>query len=144
MMYNNHDYYNEWMSNRDPRYIYNPSEPNHWTMAQELERERKRMSYALSMIPQIVKQEKTPTLEEFSAQAELSMAEVLLDNWDNILQLAVDNKRLSGEIVALLGQIEKMNEQVERMSSAIYTAVENTIRPIRDKRIHDEKPSEEF
>jgi hypothetical protein len=132
------------MSSKDPRYIYNPSEPNHWTMQQELERERKRMSYALSMIPRIVKQEATPTLEEFSAQAELSMAEILLDNWDNILQLAVDNKRLSGEVVALLGQIEKMNEQVERMSSAIYTAIENTIRPIRDKRIHDEKPSEEF
>jgi hypothetical protein len=113
-------------------------------MAQELERERRRMSKALSMIPQIVKQMETPSLEEFSAQAELSMAEVLLDNWDNILQLAIDNKRLSGEVVNLLGQIEKMNEQVERMSTAIYTAIENTIRPIRDKRIHDEKPSEEF
>jgi uncharacterized protein YyaL (SSP411 family) len=143
-MYNNNDYYNEWMSNKDPRYIYSANEANHWTMAQELERERKRMSKALSMIPQLIKQETTPTLEEFSVQAELSMAEILLDNWDNILQLAVDNKRLSGEVVVLLGQIEKMNEQVERMSTAIYTAIENTIRPIRDKRIHDEKPSEEF
>jgi hypothetical protein len=143
-MHNNHDYYNEWMSKKDPRYMYNPSEPNHWTMQQELERERKRMSKALSMIPQLVKQEVTPTLEEFSAQAELSMAEILLDNWDNILQLAIDNKRLSGEVVALLGQIEKMNEQVERMSTAIYTAIEATIRPIRDKRVHDEIPSEEF
>lgn len=143
-MYNNNDYYNEWMSKKDPRYIFNASEANHWTMKQELERERKRMSYALSMIPQIVKQETTPTLEEFSAQAELSMAEILLDNWDNILQLAIDNKRLAGEVVALLGQIEKMNEQVERMSTAIYTAIENTIRPIRDKRIHDEIPKEEF
>jgi hypothetical protein len=143
-MHNNHDYYNEWMSKKDPRYMYNPSEPNHWTMQQELERERKRMSKALSMIPQLVKQEVTPTLEEFSAQAELSMAEILLDNWDNILQLAIDNKRLSGEVVALLGQIEKMNEQVERMSTAIYTAIEATIRPIRDKRVHDEIPSGEF
>lgn len=143
-MHNNHDYYNEWTSKKDPRYMYNPSEPNHWTMQQELERERKRMSKALSMIPQLVKQEVTPTLEEFSAQAELSMAEILLDNWDNILQLAIDNKRLSGEVVALLGQIEKMNEQVERMSTAIYTAIEATIRPIRDKRVHDEIPSEEF
>jgi len=143
-MHNNHDYYNEWMSNKDFRYHYSSNEPNHWTMAQELERERRRMSKALSMIPQIVKQMETPSLEEFSAQAELSMAEVLLDNWDNILQLAIDNKRLSGEVVNLLGQIEKMNEQVERMSTAIYTAIENTIRPIRDKRIHDEKPSEEF
>jgi hypothetical protein len=143
-MHNNHDYYNEWMSKKDPRYMYNPSEPNHWTMQQELERERKRMSKALSMIPQLVKQEVTPTLEEFSAQAELSMAEILLDNWDNILQLAIDNKRLSGEVIALLGQIEKMNEQVERMSTAIYTAIEATIRPIRDKRVHDEIPSEEF
>jgi hypothetical protein len=144
MMHNNHDYYNEWMSKKDPRYIFNPSEPNHWTMQQELERERKRMSYALSMIPQVVKQMETPSLEEFSAQTELSMAEILLDNWDNILQLAVENKRLSGEVVTLLGQIEKMNEQIERMSTAIYTAIENTIRPLRDKRVHDEKPSEEF
>lgn len=144
MMYNNNDYYNEWMSKKDPRYIFNASEANHWTMKQELERERRRLSHALSMIPQIVKQETTPTLEEFSAQAELSMAEILLDNWDEIIQLAVENKRLSGEVSALLGQIEKMNEQVERMSTAIYTAIENTIRPIRDKRIHDEKPSEEF
>jgi hypothetical protein len=113
-------------------------------MQQELERERKRMSKALSMIPQLVKQEVTPTLEEFSAQAELSMAEILLDNWDSILQLAVENKRLSGEVLTLLGQIEKMNEQVERMSTAIYTAIEATIRPIRDKRVHDEIPSEEF
>ena len=141
MMHNNHDYYNEWMSKKDPRYIYSASEANHWTMQQELERERRRMSKALSMIPQLVKQEVTPTLEEFSAQAELSMAEVLLDS---ILQLAVENKRLSGEVLTLLGQIEKMNEQVERMSTAIYTAIEATIRPIRDKRVHDEIPSEEF
>jgi hypothetical protein len=144
MMHNNHDYYNEWTSKKDPRYLYPSGEPNHWTMQQELERERKRMSKALSMIPQLVKQEVTPTLEEFSAQAELSMAEILLDNWDNILQLAIDNKRLSGEVSSLLGQIEKMHEQVERMSTAIYTAIETTIRPIRDKRVHDEKPSEEF
>ena len=144
MMHNNHDYYNEWMSKKDPRYIYPSSEPNHWTMAQELERERKRMSKALSMIPLIIKQETTPSLEEFSAQAELSMAEILLDNWDNIIQLAVENKRLSGEVATLLGQIEKMNEQVERMSTAIYSAIEATIRPIRDKRVHDEIPSEEF
>ena len=143
-MHNNHDYYNEWTSKKDPRYVYPPNEPNHWTMQQELERERKRMSKALSMIPQLVKQEVTPTLEEFSAQAELSMAEILLDNWDSILQLAVENKRLSGEVLTLLGQIEKMNEQVERMSTAIYTAIEATIRPIRDKRVHDEIPSEEF
>ena len=144
MMHNNHDYYNEWMSKKDPRYIYSSDEPNHWTMQQELERERRRISKALSMIPQLIKQEVTPTLEEFSAQAELSMAEILLDNWDSILQLAVENKRLSGEVVQLLGKIEKMNEQVERMSTAIYTAIENTIRPIRDKRIHDEIPMEEF
>jgi len=144
MMHNNHDYYNEWTSKKDPRYSYPSGEPNHWTMAQELERERKRISKALSMIPQVVQQMGTPSLEEFSAQTELSMAEILLDNWDNILQLAVENKRLSGEVISLLAQIEKMNEQVERMSTAIYTAIEATIRPIRDKRVHDEKPSEEF
>lgn len=144
MMHNNHDYYNEWMSKKDPRFIYSASEANHWTMQQELERERKRMSKALSMIPQVVKQMETPSLEEFSVQTELSMAEILLDNWDSILELAIENKRLSGEVVQLLAKIEKMNEQVERMSTAIYTAIEATIRPIRDKRVHDEIPTEEF
>lgn len=143
-MHNNHDYYNEWMSKKDPRFIYSANEANHWTMQQELERERKRMSKALSMIPQVVKQMETPSLEEFSVQTELSMAEILLDNWDSILELAVENKRLSGEVVQLLAKIEKMNEQVERMSTAIYTAIEATIRPIRDKRVHDEIPTEEF
>jgi hypothetical protein len=134
-MPNGHMYFNEWNPKR---------EPNHWTMAQELENERRRLSKALGMIPQIVKEETATTLEEFSARAELSMAEVLLDNWEDIINLAVENKRLSGEVVALLAQIEKMNEQVERMSTAIYTAIETTIRPIRDKRVHDEIPTEEF
>ncbi len=134
-MPNGHMYFNEW---------YPKGEPNHWTMAQEVERERRRLSKALGMIPQIVKEETTTTLEEFSARAELSMAEVLLDNWEDIINLAVENKRLSGEVVSLLAQIEKMHEQVERMSTAIYTAIETTIRPIRDKRIHDDLPREEF
>ena len=69
---------------------------------------------------------------------------MLLDNWEDIINLAVENKRLSGEVVSLLAQIEKMNEQVERMSTAIYTAIEATIRPLRDKRIHDGIPTEEF
>lgn len=134
-MPNGHMYFNEWYPKR---------EPNHWTMAQELENERRRLSKALGMIPQIVQQQTAATLAEFSAQTELSMAEILLDNWDSILQLAIENKRLSGEVVTLLGQIEKMNEQVERMSTAIYTAIEATIRPLRDKRVHDEIPTEEF
>jgi hypothetical protein len=137
-------YFNEW-NEQNPHGEKKPKkEPNHWTMAQELENERRRLSKALGMIPQLVKEQTASTLAEFSAQTELSMAEILLDNWDNIIQLAVENKRLSGEVVTLLGQIEKMNEQVERMSTAIYTAIETTIRPIRDKRVHDEKPSEEF
>ena len=134
-MPNGHMYFNEWYPKR---------EPNHWTMAQELENERRRLSKALGMIPQIVKEETATTLEEFSARAELSMAEILLDNWEDIINLAVENKRLSGEVVTLLAQIEKMNEQVERMSTAIYTAIEATIRPLRDKRVHDEIPTEEF
>jgi hypothetical protein len=134
-MPNGHIYFNEW---------YPKGEPNHWTMAQELENERRRLSKALGMIPQIVKEETATTLEEFAIKAELSMAEVLLDNWEDIINLAVENKRLSGEVVILLGQIESMNEQVERMSTAIYTAIESTIRPIRDKRVHDEIPMEEF
>jgi hypothetical protein len=138
-MPNGHMYFNEWNNANKKR-----KEPNHWTMEQELEQERKRLSKALGMIPQIVKQETAATLAEFSAQTELSMAEILLDNWDSILALAVENKRLSGEVVLLLGQIEKMNEQVERMSTAIYTAIEATIRPIRDKRVHDDIPMEEF
>jgi len=143
-MPNGHMYFNEW-NEQNPHGEKKPKkEPNHWTMAQELENERRRLSKALGMIPQLVKEQTASTLAEFSAQTELSMAEILLDNWDNIIQLAVENKRLSGEVVTLLGQIEKMNEQVERMSTAIYTAIETTIRPIRDKRVHDEKPSEEF
>lgn len=144
-MTNGHMYFNEWNDWNPHSEKKTPKkEPNHWTLAQELERERRRLSKALGMIPQIVKQETASTLAEFSAKTELSMAEILLDNWDSILTLAVENKRLSGEVLALLAQIEKMNEQVERMSTAIYTAIEATIRPIRDKRIHDEKPTEEF
>lgn len=143
-MPNGHIYFNEWNEQNPHGEKKSKKEPNHWTMAQELEAERRRLSKALGMIPQLVKQETASTLAEFSAQTELSMAEILLDNWDSILALAVENKRLSGEVVVLLGQIEKMNEQVERMSTAIYTAIETTIRPIRDKRVHDDIPMEEF
>jgi hypothetical protein len=137
-------YFSEW-NEQNPHGEKKPKkEPNHWTMNQELEAERRRLSKALGMIPQLVKEQTASTLAEFSAQTELSMAEILLDNWDSILQLAVENKRLSGEVVTLLGQIEKMNEQVERMSTAIYTAIEATIRPLRDKRVHDDIPMEEF
>jgi len=143
-MPNGHMYFSEW-NEQNPHGEKKPKkEPNHWTMNQELEAERRRLSKALGMIPQLVKEQTASTLAEFSAQTELSMAEILLDNWDSILQLAVENKRLSGEVVTLLGQIEKMNEQVERMSTAIYTAIEATIRPLRDKRVHDDIPMEEF
>lgn len=122
MPYNNHMYFQEWVKDN--------KEPNYWTMRQELERERTRMSNALSAIPRYIKETKSPSLEEFSAKTELSMAEILLDNWNDIVQLAVANEKLKGEVDRLL-------RQIEQMSQAIYTAVENAIRPVRDERIND-------
>jgi hypothetical protein len=103
----------------------------------ELERERQRLSNALSAIPQMLVQDKAPTVAEFANKAELSMAEVLLDNWDQVLQLVVVNEKLKGEVSKLL-------HQIEQMSTAIYSAVESAIRPMRDTRINDASPSDDF
>jgi hypothetical protein len=104
-----------------------------YMMERELDKERRRLSNALSAIPRLVAEAKAMTVEEVSAKTELSVAEILLDNWDNVLQLAVANERLKGEV-------ERLLKQVEQMSSAIYNAVESAIRPLRDDRIHDNPP----
>lgn len=102
-------------------------------MERELDKERARLSNALSAIPRLVAEARAMSLEEVSAKTELSVAEILLDNWDNVLQLAVANEKLKGEV-------ERLLKQVEQMSSAIYNAVESAIRPLRDDRIHDNPP----
>lgn len=102
-------------------------------MERELENERRRLSNALSAIPRLIAEAKAMTVEEVSAKTELSVAEILLDNWDNVIQLAVANERLKGEV-------ERLLKQVEQMSSAIYNAVESAIRPLRDDRVHDNPP----
>lgn len=106
-------------------------------MKQEIERERRRVSNALSAIPQYIREAKNPNVAEFADKTQLSVAEVLLDKWDEIIQLAVANEKLKGEV-------ERLLLQVEQMSKAIYTAVENAIRPVRDERINDAPPTSDY
>lgn len=102
-------------------------------MERELDKERQRLSNALSAIPRLIAEAKQMSMEEVSAKTELSVAEILLDNWDTVLQLAIANEKLKGEV-------ERLLKQIEQMSQAIYNAVESAIRPVRDERIHDAPP----
>ena len=133
---NNNYAYTEWLQEQswmeDTRHAHRMG-----MMGVELERERQRLSNALSAIPQMLVQDKAPTVAEFANKAELSMAEVLLDNWDQVLQLVVVNEKLKGEVSKLL-------HQIEQMSTAIYNAVDSAIRPMRDTRINDASPSDDF
>jgi hypothetical protein len=136
MQNNNNHAYTEWLQEQswmeDTRHAHRMG-----MMDVELERERQRLSNALSAIPQMLVQDKAPTVAEFANKAELSMAEVLLDNWDQVLQLVVVNEKLKGEVSKLL-------HQIEQMSTAIYNAVDSAIRPMRDTRINDASPSDDF
>lgn len=134
-MQHNYNAYTEWLEEKkteDSRHARRMG-----MMDIELERERQRLSNALSAIPQMLVQDKAPTIAEFADKAELSMAEVLLDNWDQVLQLVVVNEKLKGEVSKLL-------HQIEQMSTTIYKAVESAIRPMRDNRINDASPSADF
>lgn len=132
-MPNNHSYYTEWYQERNNTHLGMMRS----MMERELEKERQRLSNALSAIPRLIAEAKQMNVEEVSAKTELSVAEILLDNWDNVLQLAVANEKLKGEV-------ERLLKQIEQMSQAIYTAVESAIRPVRDERIHDNPPSSDI
>lgn len=142
-MLHNNNAYTEWLEEKRREDLHKESPRSRDArryksmMDIELERERQRLSNALSAIPQMLVQDKAPTIAEFADKAELSMAEVLLDNWDQVLQLVVLNEKLKGEVSKLL-------HQIEQMSTAIYSAVESAIRPMRDNRINDALPSDDF
>ena len=106
-------------------------------MAEELEKERQRLSNALSAIPQLLTDSKTPSLQDFANRTELSVAEILLDNWDSIIELVATNERLKGEVSRLL-------QQVEQLSTSIQSAVESALRPVRDIRVNDDLLKREF
>lgn len=132
-MPNNHGYYTEWHQERNNTHLGMMRS----MMERELDKERQRLSNALSAIPRLIAEARQMNIEEVSAKTELSVAEILLDNWDNVLQLAVANEKLKGEV-------ERLLKQIEQMSQAIYTAVESAIRPVRDERVHDNPPSSDI
>ena len=141
-MQHNNNAYTEWLEEkrREDLHMESPASMERryrGMMNMERERERQRLSNALSAIPKMLVQDKAPTITEFADKAELSMAEVLLDNWDQVLQLVVLNEKLKGEVSKLL-------HQIEQMSTAIYSAVESAIRPMRDNRINDAIPLDDF
>lgn len=130
---NNHGYYTEWHQERNNTHLGMMRS----MMERELDKERQRLSNALSAIPRLIAEARQMNIEEVSAKTELSVAEILLDNWDSVLQLAVANEKLKGEV-------ERLLKQIEQMSQAIYTAVESAIRPVRDERVHDNPPSSDI
>jgi hypothetical protein len=99
-------------------------------MEQELEYERERLSKALGAIPKYLTETRNPSVVGLSEASELSVAEVLLDNWEDVIKLVEANERLKGEVDRLL-------RQVEQLSTGIQQALETALRPVRDARISD-------
>lgn len=99
-------------------------------MEQELEYERERLSKALGAIPKYLTETRSPSIIGLAEASELSVAEVLLDNWEDVIKLVEANERLKGEVDRLL-------RQVEQLSSGIQQALESALRPVRDARISD-------
>jgi hypothetical protein len=99
-----------------------------------LEHERQRLSDALGAIPQYLSTTKNPTVFGLAEASELSVAEVLLNNWESIIKLVEENERLKGDVDRLL-------LQVEQLSTGIQKALESALRPVRDVRIN-EAPTE--
>jgi hypothetical protein len=99
-------------------------------MAQELEHERERLSNALGAIPRYLSSTKNPSVVGLAEASELSVAEVLLDNWEDIIKLVEVNEKLKGEVDRLL-------LQVEQLSTGIQKALESALRPIRDVRVNE-------
>lgn len=99
-------------------------------MEKALEHERERLSNALGAIPQYLTTTKSPNVFAMADATGLSVAEVLLNNWEDILKLVEANERLKGEVDRLL-------RQVEQLSTGIQQALESALRPVRDARISD-------
>lgn len=99
-------------------------------MEQELEYERERLGRALGAIPKYLTETRNPSIVGLAEASELSVAEVLLDNWEDIIKLVEANERLKGEVDRLL-------RQVEQLSTGIQQALETALRPVRDARISD-------
>jgi len=135
MAYNNNFHYTEWHTALTDKELHMYIKRKQ--MAEELEKERQRLSNALSAIPQLLTDSKTPSLQDFANRTELSVAEILLDNWDSIIELVATNERLKGEVSRLL-------QQVEQLSTSIQNAVESALRPVRDIRVNDDLLKREF
>lgn len=135
MAYNNNFHYTEWHNALTDKEIHMYIKRKQ--MAEELEKERQRLSNALSAIPQLLTSNKNPSLQDFADHTELSVAEILLDNWDTIIELVATNERLKGEVSRLL-------QQVEQLSTSIQNAVESALRPVRDIRVNDDLLKREF
>ena len=135
MAYNNNFHYTEWHNALTDKELHMYIKRKQ--MAEELEKERQRLSNALSAIPQLLTDSKTPSLQDFANRTELSVAEILLDNWDSIIELVATNERLKGEVSRLL-------QQVEQLSTSIQNAVESALRPVRDIRVNDDLLKREF
>ena len=99
-------------------------------MEKALEHERERLSNALGAFPQYLSTAKAPNIWGMADATGLSVAEVLLNNWEDILKLVEANERLKGEVDRLL-------RQVEQLSTGIQQALESALRPVRDARISD-------
>jgi hypothetical protein len=106
-------------------------------MEKALEHERQRLSNALSTIPEYLMSTKNPTVFGMAEATELSVAEVLLNNWESIIKLVEANERLKGEVDRLL-------QQVEQLSTGIQQALETALRPVRDARISDVPSSKDI
>jgi cell division protein ZapA (FtsZ GTPase activity inhibitor) len=135
MAYNNNAHYTEWHNALTDKELHMYIKRKQ--MAEELEKERQRLSNALSAIPQLLTDSKAPSLQDFANRTELSVAEILLDNWDSIIELVATNERLKGEVSRLL-------QQVEQLSTSIQNAVESALRPVRDIRVNDDLLKREF
>lgn len=135
MAYNNNSHYTEWHNALTDKELHMYIKRKQ--MAEELEKERQRLSNALSAIPQLLTDSKAPSLQDFANRTELSIAEILLDNWDSIIELVATNERLKGEVSRLL-------QQVEQLSTSIQNAVESALRPVRDIRVNDDLLKREF
>ena len=101
-----------------------------YTFEEDLSKECNRLFDAIRVLPELLCSQTPVTLHDFEEKTGLSRIELLVGGWEKVIDHINEAIRCKNENLLLTKQFDNLRE-------AIYTAVEQALRPIRDNRVSE-------